>query len=304
VLELKADAGADDIKKAYRQLSQQWHPAKNDDKDKDLVQAKFRAIAEAYIVLSDVKLRTIYDQYGMKGLKEGVGNGNGGYIAPWSYQGNPEEQFSDFFGTVSPFAEFFSGNAGFIPLFEETEEAKIGKAEAQIINLYLSLEEMFHGCTKKVKVVRQRLDLSGKDTTPEEKVMTVEVQAGWRAGTKITFTNEGDEAPRTETGDIVFVLKELPHPRFVRAKHDLIYTANISLAQSLTGTIVEVETLDLRTIAININEIVKPNQQKKVPGEGMPKVGGGKGDLLISFNVEYPEMLTAAQKEKILEVLA
>lgn len=191
-------------------------------------------------------------------------------------------------------------------MFQDTQAAKKGKNPAQIINLFCSLEELYEGCSKKVKVSRQKLNLDGATCMKEEVVMTVEVQAGWREGTKITFTCEGDEAPDVNTGDVVFVLKEKPHPRFVRAKNDLIYTASISLADALTGTVVEVKMLDGRVLPIPITEIVKPNQPKRVPNEGMPLVNspGKKGDLVIEFDVQYPDMLTEAQKVKIRSIFA
>merc|ERR1719158_108337 len=305
VLELKSDADDAAIKKAYRKLAIQWHPSSNtDNTNTELVQEKFRNIGEAYAVLSDAKRRTIYDQYGENGLKEGLTTARGCKIVPWSYNVNPEEQFSDFFGSVSPFAEFFGGDSGFVPLFPDADVKKAGKAAAQNINLYCSLEELYLGCTKKEKVTVQKLQLDGKSTEPEDVVMTVDVQAGWREGTKITFQCKGDEAAGCATGDVVFVLKEKPHPRFTRDKNELIYTATIDLTAALCGTVVEVQTLDRRTISIPITNIVKNNEAKVVPNEGMPVVGKStRGNLLIKFDVQFPEMLSNAQKEKITEVL-
>lgn len=305
ILELKTECTDAEIKQAYRSKAIQWHPLKNDTHDKELVRDKFRSIGEAYTILSDPKLRTIFDQYGAKGLKNGIPNGKGGLVGAWSYSRDPEEQFSDFFGSISPFADFFSGDPGFIPMFQDTQPAKKGKSPSQVINLFCSLEELYQGCSKKVKVSRQKLNLDGTTCDTEEVVMTVEVQAGWREGTKITFTCEGDEAPEMSTGDVVFVLKEKPHPRFVRAKNDLVYTASINLSQALTGCIVEVKMLDGRVLPIPITEIVKPNHPKRVPKEGMPLVNSpGKGDLVIEFDVQFPDMLSETQKGKIRAILA
>lgn len=299
------DCSDADIKKSYRHLAIQWHPSKNQSHSAELVQEKFRMVGEAFTVLSDTKLRTIFDQYGSKGLANGIPNGKGGFVGAWSYNKDPMEQFSEFFGSISPFAEFFSGDQGFIPMFTDTPAAKKGKNPSQFINLFCSLEELYAGCSKKVKVTRQKLKLDGKASETEEVVITVEVKAGWREGTKITFTREGDEAPEMNTGDVVFVLKEKPHPRFVRAKNDLVYTASINLAEALTGATVEVMTLDRRVLPIPITQIVKPNMQQRVPNEGMPfaQNQNKKGDLVIEFDVQYPDMLTEHQKKKIRDIL-
>jgi len=305
-LELKRDCTDADIKKAYRRLAIQWHPGRNEGKNKESVQSKFRDLSEAYCVLQDPKLRAIFDQYAEKGLKSGLPNGKGGAVGAWSYSNNPEEQFAEFFGSFSPFADFFDEDAGYSRLFNNMGNARSQKTEAQSINLYCSLEELHKGCKKSQKVVRQKLCADGKSTEPETRIMSIEVQPGWREGTKITFTCEGDEAMEATTGDIIFVLKEKPHPRFKRAKNDLMYSADITLVEALTGVSVNVETLDGRTLPISVNEIVRPGMQKKIPGEGMPLANDPTqtGNLIINFNISFPEALTEEQKNAIKETMS
>lgn len=304
VLNLPAGCADAEIKRAYRKNAIHWHPKRNQNKSKEIVEQKFQDISEAYAVLSDDKLRAIFDQFGAKGLKEGAVTAGGASVLPWTYSANPEEQFNDFFGSFSPFADFFSEDAGYANMFAGTQKTKGPKMDAQTNNLFCSLEELYTGCSKKEKVVRQKLKIDGKSSTPEERVMTVEIKAGWREGTKITFACEGDECKGCTTGDIVFILKETPHSRFRRNKHDLVYTANLSLVESLCGSALKIDTLDGRTLNIAVNEIVKPGDTKVIKGEGMPNPSGGKGDLVISFNVTYPDFLTDSQKVAIRETLS
>jgi DnaJ family protein B protein 4 len=94
------------------------------------------------------------------------------------------------------------------------------------------------------------------------------------------------------------MLKEKPHPRFTRSKNDLCLTANITLLEALTGVSLDVATLDSRTLSISISDVVKPGMQKVIVGEGMPLVSkpSQTGNLVISFNITFPEALTEAQK--------
>jgi DnaJ family protein B protein 13 len=305
ILELKRDCTDAQIKQAYRRKAIQWHPDKNEGK-REQAEAKFLEISEAYAVLSNARFRAVFDQYGAKGLKQGVPNGKGGYVQPWTYNTNPDEQFAEFFGSFSPFADFFMEESGSSSLFAPDPKAGPAKVGALEQNLYCSLEELFIGCSKKVKVVRQKLNLDGKACVPDERVLSVEVQAGWKEGTKITFQCEGDEAAGQETGDIIFTLKEKPHPRFERAKNDLVFEAKISLSEALCGSTVNVQTLDSRTIPIPVNEVVKPGFVKIVPNEGMPQARDPtkRGNLRITFDVTFPDMLSEREKTAITQILS
>ncbi|MGZ5651213.1 MAG: DnaJ domain-containing protein, partial [Usitatibacter sp.] len=61
ILGVKRDAGADDIKKAYRKLAQKYHPdVSKDPKGEE----KFKELAEASQTLKDAEKRAAYDQLG------------------------------------------------------------------------------------------------------------------------------------------------------------------------------------------------------------------------------------------------
>ena len=65
----------------------------------------------------------------------------------------------------------------------------------------------------------------------EEKVLTINVKPGWKSGTKITFQREGDQAPNKIPADIVFIIRDKPHPNFKREGSDLKHTCRISLKE-------------------------------------------------------------------------
>lgn len=59
------------------------------------------------------------------------------------------------------------------------------------------------------------------------------------------------------TADIVFIVKDKPHPRFRREGANLIYTAKMPLGRALTGCTVSVHTLDEKILHIPITDIVR-----------------------------------------------
>ncbi|KZT29682.1 DnaJ-domain-containing protein [Neolentinus lepideus HHB14362 ss-1] len=170
--------------------------------------------------------------------------------------------------------------------------------------LKISLEDLYNGASKHVKVGRRLL--SGGT---EDKVLEIQVMPGWKSGTKVRFARAGNEQPDGEAQDLVFVVEEKPHDRFTRNNDDLETTVKIPLVDALTGTggTKTVEALDGRKIQVPVpGTIVKPNSVTKVPNEGMPirKQGGKKkGDLLVKWDVVFPDRLTTAQKEGVRKVL-
>lgn len=305
VLNVQRDATNEHLAKAYRKNALRYHPQKNEG---DMVaESRFMQIAEAYVVLSDPQLRAAYDLGGERGLKDGVDNGQGGTTVGWTYNTNAFDLFESFFGSTSPFVDFFNDDRN--PLFVGASgggvENATEKAEPLAVNLYVSLEELYTGSVKKQKITRRRLKRDRVTVTTEVSVISVDVAAGWKHGTVLTFPGEGHEVANQTRGDVVFTLCETPHPRFVREKHNLVHTATLSLADALTGCVVSVVTLDDRVIPVSVSQIVKPDTTIIVPGEGMPltKTPTQRGDLVVKFSVSYPQQLNDAQRASIRQIL-
>eukprot|EP01062_Namystynia_karyoxenos_P061687 TRINITY_DN5410_c0_g1_i1.p1 TRINITY_DN5410_c0_g1~~TRINITY_DN5410_c0_g1_i1.p1 ORF type:complete len:354 (+),score=104.60 TRINITY_DN5410_c0_g1_i1:113-1174(+) len=147
-----------------------------------------------------------------------------------------------------------------------------------------SLEELFTGKTKKMKITRKRL--RGQQLVDDAKVVEIEVKPGYKAGTKVTFAGEGDEDPSTSPGDVVFVIAEKPHERFQRSGNDLVYSAQ--LRQADVGRPLRIEMLDGQPLEVPTHGI-RSGDQRVVSGVGMPTRSQGRvtgrGDLLVKFAI-------------------
>lgn len=172
--------------------------------------------------------------------------------------------------------------------------------------LKVSLEDLYSGATKRLKVGRKLLNGS-----TEDKVLEIQVYPGWKSGTKVRFPKAGNEQPSGDAQDLVFVVEEKPHDRFERDGNNLVTHQSISLVDALTGNGGKrtVEALDGRKLQVTIpSGIVKPGQQSIVPAEGMPVRKDGsvkqKGDMIVKWDVTFPERLTPAQKEGVRKVLS
>eukprot|EP00579_Thalassiosira_antarctica_P027585 CAMPEP_0202027968 /NCGR_PEP_ID=MMETSP0905-20130828/62804_1 /ASSEMBLY_ACC=CAM_ASM_000554 /TAXON_ID=420261 /ORGANISM="Thalassiosira antarctica, Strain CCMP982" /LENGTH=361 /DNA_ID=CAMNT_0048591627 /DNA_START=40 /DNA_END=1125 /DNA_ORIENTATION=+ len=319
------------------------HVSKTEAEQKE-AEEKFKNMAEAYDVLSDDETRKVYDLYGEEGLKGGGGPpppeeenddthqhfrpGGGGPFgsgypggpsgrptgAGYTYAGDPSEFFAHFTRASNQrqrsYGETpFEGHGGLEEmLFGGGSDAYDGGSKRhrrshvpeRCCSVSCTLEDMYRGRTRKMKVTRKSLT-PGR---PTEKILELPIKPGLKAGTRITFSGEGDEVEPGLAENIVFVLREVKHDRFVREGDDLHYEVKASLADALCGFTHDIRMLDKR-------ERVK-RLQKRAPvsnlmtqvlsGEGMPisKRPGERGDLIVSFLVDFPEKeLTEEQKEHV-----
>jgi DnaJ family protein B protein 4 len=208
-------------------------------------------------------------------------------------QSQESAQFSygDPFGQGAQFAQggqFGHGGSGGVPAAHE-------KPEPFTINLPLSLEDLAKGTTKKMKIKRKR------QGEPTERILTIHVKPGWKAGTKVKFDNEGDVLPDGTTQDVVFIIQEKPHPKFKRNGNDLEYTLTLSLKEALCGFSRIIETLDGKKLKIENRLPINPGHVLTYPQRGMPisKTPGKSGDLIIKIDVSFPSQLTEDQRKAV-----
>lgn len=299
-LGLTRAATQEDINKAYRRLALQWHPNRNSKENKLEAEKRFGEISEAYDTLSDAKRRAIYDQFGLVGLKKGVPVGKLDWDDGYTYHGQAEKTFYEFFGNDNPFAE----------IFEYAAEAKkavynglIGmgrkhKNEPMLINLPVTLEEFYSGGVKKVHFMRREFTPEDNTTVEKKKVFDIFIKPGWKHGIQVKFENASHEEFHKIAGDVIVTLEQTPHELFTRDGNDLITRKPIDLQQALTGTRITVDTIDRKKLNVNVTDVIKPGFRKVITKNGMPDPDAPdkRGNLVIEFDINFPQYITPDQK--------
>ncbi|KAJ3247284.1 hypothetical protein HK104_007807 [Borealophlyctis nickersoniae] len=170
--------------------------------------------------------------------------------------------------------------------------------------LPVTLEDLFKGTTKRLKVTRRTTSPTSGAPSTTDKILTVNIKPGWKPGTKIKFAGEGDELPTGGSQDIEFVIEEKPHPRFKREGDNLKTEVEVDLWEALCGFTRRIPHLDDRVIPVSGaqgDKPVKPGEEIVVRGEGMPisKQPGKRGDLIVTVKVKFPERVTKEQKDLV-----
>lgn len=276
-----------EVEKTFRRLAL---------REEDKSSPTFEALCESYWVLGDAEKRALFDH---QGSIEAVYSQDGEEVrGGWTYSHSREKVFETFFRTRNPFDD---------PAWSPTPPPR--KAEPVQEQLECTLEEMFNGCTKVLEMTRKRR--VGDDFTDRTTELTICVRPGWKSGTKITFPSQGDEGPGILAPDIIFELVQVKHELFRRNGDDLEFTAHVTLSQALSGTTIGIRTLDGRTLSISCPEVVSPGYKKIVANEGMPIVATAssskreerRGNLVIDFDIAFPNFIGEPQKVKLKKIL-
>ncbi|KAK6939898.1 Chaperone DnaJ, C-terminal [Dillenia turbinata] len=170
--------------------------------------------------------------------------------------------------------------------------------------LECTLEELCSGTVRKITITRHVLLDSGL-VDEEEEVLTIKVKPGWKVGTKITFEGMGDEKPGMQPADVIFEIAEKRHPLFRREGDDLELAIEIPLVQALTGSSFDIPLLGGEKMHLKIDDIITPGYKKIIAGQGMPlpKDQERRGNLKITFLVEFPTDLTDKQRKDAYNIL-
>jgi len=340
LLEIGRGATPEEIKKAYRKLAMKYHPDRNQG-DKE-AEENFKAVNEAYQVLSDPEKKALYDRYGKAGLQ------NSGYQG---FSGGFEDIFEDL-GSV--FESVFGGGFSQRGRGKKKERDKYNLDQA--IELHLSFKEAVFGCKKEIKYKYKKSctecggsgakdgktttcpDCGGqgqvymrqgfmtfsqtcpkckgegeivKDKCPKckgngyeiiEETIEVNIPEGVDNGTRIRVANKGNIGKNQTRGDLYLVIQADGDEHFVRHGDDIYIEMPVFFTQICLGSKIKIPTL-VGEVELKLPSNAIDKQQFTFRGEGIKNVRSGiKGNLIVQIKILFPEKLNDKQRELLEEL--
>ncbi len=313
ILGVSDKASNDEIKKAYRKLSLELHPDRNQN-DHTKVE-RYKQVSAAYNILSNETEKIAYDtslHFGnltggldpnmfmnmmmnpmdlhtiLKDIQGLNGKGSRGF-------GCLNESLPSFaFG--SPFS-FRQPNISNINNFEFDSKPKTISASISI-----TLLEAYKGCKYPLSITRWVME-NNKQLEQKETIY-VDIPCGIDDNEIITIKNKGNRLSSNNKGDLEITINISNTTLFTRNGIDLIFKKSITLKESLCGFCFDLPYIDGREFKINndIGNLIPPDFHKTIPNLGMTRESTS-GDLIIIFDIVYPKKISTEQLNKIAKIL-
>jgi curved DNA-binding protein len=280
-LGVSRDAGADEIKKAFRRLARKYHPDVSKEAD---AEQRMREVNEAYAVLSDPEKRAAYDQLG-QGYQTGQDfRPPPDWDAGFEFSGrgfSPHEaaDFSDFF------TELFGHMGGRQAGFGTRGGPYQARGEDHHAKVLLDLEDAFSGATRQINLQVPAMDAQGR-VRLNTRTLNVKIPRGVKEGQIIRLAGQGAAGAGTATaGDLLLEVHFKPHPRLRPDGRDLHLSLPVAPWEAALGAIIAVD-LPGGSVKVRIPEGAQSGRQLRVRGKGIP--GEPPGDLLLDIQVVLP----------------
>ena len=306
-LGVSQNASDAEIKKAYRKLSLQYHPDRNNNTD---AQEQIRKVNDAYETIGDSSKRKQYDmelKFGDNPFSHLAG-GNMPFMrmsTPHDSDGDVGELFSALFGGMmggeSPNVRIFHGG---IPGMGGMGGPRILRKPVTISKtIKITLEQAYHGC--KLPIEFERNVMIGDVQIAETETLYVDIFPGIDNNECITIGEKGNVTAEQLKGDVKILILLENSTCFRRQGLDLIYDKTITLKESLCGFSFKLKHIHGNELLFNNNAnttVVKPGFKKVIPNMGMNRENN-TGSLIINFHVEFPNSISSEHIESLNQVL-
>jgi curved DNA-binding protein len=287
ILGVKKDAGADEIKSAYRRLARKYHPDVSKEKN---AEEKFKEMGEAYETLKDPEKRAAYDQLGSHAA--------GQEFRPppdWGQQYSQGPTSFDDIDLSDLFAAFgqrqgpgASRDRGGPPPPMRGHDYEAGVS--------ISFGQSFSGTEIQLQMNGLEWDDQGNGRRVPQTI-SVRIPRGVTSGEKLRVPGKGGAGFRgAPAGDLYLEIEVSDHPVFRVSGHDLYMDLPLTPWEAVLGTEVSLPT-PAGTVALKVPAGTRAGQKLRLGGRGMKRGSGAAGHLYAMVRIEVPSVVDDAQRE-------
>lgn len=271
-LQIKKEASADDIKKAYRRLAKTSHPDLNPESKE--AEEQFKEIAEAYQVLSDPDKRAQYDYF----LKYSSPPPNMHYKA---YRAKRDDLFQP------EFSRFFNN------LFKTQRQKaakKYFKGNDRKGKLTISLEEVFKGTVRILHIDDEKIRIKLKPGIENKRIIRIKEKG---------YTSKYGG----RRGDLYIKVVTEAHPVYTRERSNLHRHLKVNPFLCLAGGTTEIESLHGKQ-SLEIPTLTAPGSEIRIENLGLPIYGleNEYGDLIVHIEYDLPVTLSEEEKKLLIKL--
>ncbi|MEZ0384214.1 MULTISPECIES: molecular chaperone DnaJ [Mycobacteriaceae] len=142
-------------------------------------------------------------------------------------------------------------------------------------------------------------ECKGTGRAARTRTINVRIPPGVEDGQRIRLAGQGEAGLRgAPSGDLYVTVRVRPDKVFGRDGDDLTVTIPVSFSELALGTTLSVPTLDGK-VGVRVPKGTADGRILRVRGRGVPKRGGGNGDLLVTVKVAVPPNLEGHAQEAL-----
>ncbi len=277
-----------DIKSAYRKLAKELHPDRN--KDNPKAAERFSEVTKAYDLLSDKDKRARFDRGeidadGNPAMPFGGGFRSSGFRHAGPGNGPSAHDFQGFgVGDDIDLGDIFEGLFGGMGGARSAGPGDFGSRRQappqRGANVTYRLKVPFADAAT---LRPQRVGLADGST------VDLKLPVGVEDGTQMRLKGKGQPGPGG-AGDALVKIEIEPHPFFVRDGDDVRLELPVTLDEAVRGAKVKVPTVD-GPVMLTVAPGSGSGKVLRLKGKGFSKKGGGRGDQLVTLEIQLPEDL-------------
>ena len=324
LLGVSRQATDEQIRSAYRKLARQYHPDVNSASD---AADRFKAVTEAYEVLTDPQRRQRYDMFGS--ATGGIGDFGIGDLFETFFGGDLRRREArgpmrgadlrmeieiDLIDAVQGRERVIT-----VPRLETCERCQGNGAEpgtatstcstcngrGEVRQVQQSVFGRFVNvatcprCGGAGKTVdKQCTHCRGEGRERKDRQIGLSIPAGIDDGQQLRVAGEGEAGMRGgPTGDLYVLIRLKEHAQFRREGDDLVHLARLSPSQAALGDEISVPTIEGADTKVRVPAGAQHGQMVRVRGKGVPHLGSsGRGDQIVYLDVVVPRTLTKDQR--------